>query len=313
MSGVGDRLASAARAWSRDDLALAPGDRPVFLPWIVAIMTFLAALALAAALSLAGAAGRWTAGLTGTMTVEIAAEAASDPRSPQQRLDAVLAVLRDTPGIANATPLAHDDIVSMLEPWLGKAAGASDLPLPQLVDVTLAAGTTLDIPALANRLEAAAAGTTVDDHRRWLGGLLRLARLAVALALVIVVLVGCAASGTVVFATRAGLAAHHEAIELLHLMGAHDAHIARQFARLVLWRSAAGALGGLVAGLAAFYGLAAAAAANLLPGTATASAISGPWLGVGDFLLLALLVIATIAVATLTAWWTVMRALRNMV
>jgi len=312
MSGIADRLAAGARAWSRDDLALAPEDRPVFLPWIVAIMTFLAALALAAALSLSGAAGRWTAGLTGTVTVEIAAESSADPRPAPQRLDAVLAVLRGTPGVAEATPLPRNDIVAMLEPWLGKAAGAADLPLPQLVDVKLAPGAALDLPALAQRLEAAAAGTTVDDHRSWLGGLLRLARLAVGFGLIIVALVGCAASGTVVFATRAGLAAHHEAIELLHLMGARDAYIARQFARLVLWRSAAGTLGGLVAALAAFYGLAGAAEANLALATGS-PLVSGPWLDLGDFVLLALLVIATIAVATLTAWWTVMRALRNMV
>jgi cell division transport system permease protein len=313
MSSVGDRVGSVARAWSRDDLALAPDDRPVFLPWIVAIMTFLATLALAAALSLAGAAGRWTADMTGTVTVEIAAESAGDPRPPEQRREAVLAVLRDTAGIARATPLGADRIVAMLEPWLGAAAGAADLPLPQIIDVALAPGARLDLPALGQRLEAAAPGTVVDDHRRWLGGLLRLARLAVALGLVIVVLVGCAASGTVVFATRAGLAAHHEAIELLHLMGARDAYIARQFARLVLWRSAAGALGGLIVGLAAFYGLAGAAQANLAVESGAPSFFSGPWLGLGDFALLGLLVVATIAVATLTAWWTVMRALRNMV
>jgi hypothetical protein len=34
---------------------------------------------------------------------------------------------------------------------------------------------------------------------------------------------------------------------------------------------------------------------------------------VGDFVLLAVLPIAVVAVATVTAWWTVMRALRSMV
>src|SRR5690606_35940950 len=111
---------------------------------------------------------------------------------------------------------------------------------------------------------------------------------------------------------RAGLAAHHEAIELLHLMGAHDAYIARQFARLVLVRSAAGALGGLAVALLVFYGLGLSAQANI-GADAGSALLAGPWLDHGDFALLALLPLATVAVATVTAWWTVMRALRTMV
>ena len=159
----------------------------------------------------------------------------------------------------------------------------------------------IDLGGLASRLAQAAPETTVDDHRRWLGGLLKFARLAVALALAIVVLVALAASGTVAFATRAGLAAHHEAIELLHLMGSHDTYIARQFARLVLTRSAFGALGGIAMALLAFYGLGLSAQANL-GAELGLTMFAGRWLGPSDFLLLAALAVATVAVATVTAW-----------
>lgn len=310
MSTLQQRLAAAAMAWRRGDQALAPEDRRSHLPWIVAIMTFVAGLALAGALALSAMAGRWSADLTGVLTVEIAAESARDPRGADERLEAVLAVLRATPGVERATPVPLDRLAAMVEPWLGAAAGSGELPLPRLVDVRLSAP--VDVAALGARLAEAAADTAVDDHRRWLGGLLRFTRNVVTLALAIVLLVALAASGTVAFATRAGLAAHHEAIELLHLMGAQDSYIARQFARLVLLRSAIGAAGGFVVALLVFYGLALSAQRNLaIDGDAPAA--GGHFLWIGDFALLLGLPLAIVAVATVTAWWTVTRALRSMV
>jgi cell division transport system permease protein len=312
MSTVQQRLAAVALAWRRADQALAPEDKPSHLPWIVAIMAFIAGLALSVALALSGMSARWSADLTGVLTVEIPAESASDRRSADERLEAVLAVLRATPGIASATPVPNDRLAAMVEPWLGKAAGSGELPLPRIVDVHLEAAP-IDLPALQGRLAAAAADTAVDDHRRWLGGLLRFARNAVTVALALVVLVALAASGTVAFATRAGLAAHHEAIELLHLMGAHDTYIARQFARLVLLRTALGALGGIVVAVLVFYGLAFSAQTNIALDSEAPAMLAGPLLGVWDFALLGLLPVAIVAVATVTAWWTVVRALRGMV
>lgn len=311
MSTLQQRLVAAAVAWRRADQALAPEDKRSHLPWIVAIMTFVAGLALAGALALSAMAGRWSADLTGVLTVEIAAESASDSRTATERLEAVLAVLRATQGVERATPVPLDRLAAMIEPWLGAAAGSGELPLPRLIDVRLSQP--VDLVALGAQLAKAAPDTTVDDHRRWLGGLLRFARNAVTLALAIVVLVGLAASGTVAFATRAGLAAHHEAIELLHLMGAQDAYIARQFARLVLLRSAAGAAGGIAVAVLAFYGLALSAQTNLAIDMEAPAMLQGHWLGIGDFVLLIGLPAAIVAVATVTAWWTVMRALRGMV
>jgi len=65
---------------------------------------------------------------------------------------------------------------------------------------------------------------------------------------VVVVLVGTTAILAVAFVARAGLAMHGQAIELLHLIGAHDAYIARQFQRHAL---ALGLRGGAIGTLLA--------------------------------------------------------------
>ncbi|MBI3451887.1 MAG: cell division protein [Rhodospirillales bacterium] len=295
------RLAGLARR----DLALARSDRRSYVPGIVAVLVFLATLALVLALTLAGAAGRFQAGLSGTLTVEIPVPAGG--QAGEARLARALEVLRQTPGIAAADPLSREHIAGLLEPWLGKFAGLEDLPLPQLIDVRLAPGATVDLAALGARLETAAPGTNVDDHRRWLVSLQRLARLAVGLAVLIVVLVAAAAAAAVAFATRAGLSVHHDAVDLLHLIGAEDRYIARQFAHEALILAFKGGLAGLVAAVAILAAIAFAAT--------RLDAVPLPAFGLtgGDIALVAALPLAAAAIATVTAWRTTMRALARMV
>src|SRR3546814_5129324 len=50
-------------------------------------------------------------------------------------------------------------------------------------------------------------------------------------AMILVVLIALAAVAAIVFVTRAGLAIHRPVIDLLHLIGATDAYVARQFER----------------------------------------------------------------------------------
>ena len=287
----------------RAGLALGRDDAPLHLDWIVATMAFLAALALVGALATADASARWQRGLTGTATVEIAAS----PQAAESadRLQRVLAVLRSDPAIVRAEPLPRARLAELLAPWLGSGSVIDSLPVPQLVDVTLRPAA--DLRALARRLVAAAPGTTLDDHGMWIDQLLRLARLAVGLATAVVVLVALTAVAAVVLATRAGLAVHHDATDLLHLIGAEDAYIARQFAyQGMLLGFRGGALGLLAAAIVLV-------ALGIAGHRVDAALVPSLWPGLLEVLPLLLVPPATAALAWLTARQTVMRALKKMV
>ena len=64
-----------------------------------------------------------------------------------------------------------------------------------------------------------------------------------------------ATTGTVVFVTRTGLAIHHESIEVLHLIGAQDSYIARQFANRALMLGLRGGLMGLILAAPTLWGI----------------------------------------------------------
>src|SRR3546814_8077793 len=66
------------------------------------------------------------------------------------------------------------------------------------------------------------------------------------MALVVVLLVVLAASIMVAFVPRMGLAAHQRSIELLHMIGAQDSYVARQFQNHALRLGLRGGLIGLL-------------------------------------------------------------------
>ncbi|HIJ45885.1 MAG TPA: cell division protein, partial [Rhodospirillaceae bacterium] len=195
----------------RSDLPLDRDAISRFLPWLIAFMVYLACLALAGMLTLGAVAERWDTGISGTLTVQIIpSESSAAAPKEVRRIEAALDILRTTPGIAGAEVIGEDRIMALLEPWLGSIGGSGDLPLPRLIDVELKAGAEVDTAALSKRLRQAVPGTTVDDHGVWLDKLVRLLRAVEILASLVLLLIGSATVGTVVFTTRTGLAIHQE-------------------------------------------------------------------------------------------------------
>ena len=217
----------------RSDLPLEQDASRRFLPWLVALNIYLACLALGGLMVITDAAGHWDRGLSGTLTVQIPPVADDDAQkaaaASEARVKRALEVLHATPGIASARPLDRKELGVLMEPWLGSGDLVSELPLPALIDVQLKPDSGVNVAGLSPVLSAAVPGATIDDHKKWLDRLILLARSITAIAAAIVLLVGGAAVTTVIFITRTGLSLHHEVVELLHVIGAQDEYVARQF------------------------------------------------------------------------------------
>lgn len=289
----------------RSDLPLASDASGRFVPWIVGFMVYLAALALAGALTLESVAQRWRAGITGTLTVQITP---LDDQAERQaaRVDRAVELLRGTDGVTGVELLGPEAMARLLSPWLGPDTAALDLPLPDLISVTLRPGARLDLAALSTALAAAVPGAEVDDHRRWLDDLAVFVRSVELLAAVVVSLVCLAAMLTVVFVTRTGLAVHRRVIEIVHLIGARDAYIAGQFQDHALRLGLIGGIAGSALAALTVIGL-----QRLFAGLDT-PLLAGLGLGPAHWAVLAALPVAAALVAMVTARVTVLRSLSRM-
>ncbi len=250
-------MARSLRPARADDLGLRRALSDRLLPLLVAAMTFLAALALAGAMAAAGLAEHWRTGAASMLTVQVPMPEA--PAVGGTRAEVVTHALGDTLGIATFRRLSAAEIATLLKPWLGEDPGHLSLPLPAMFEVRLS-GDPFDATGAAARLARAAPGTLVERNGAWLtrlADLVRSLRACAALALLVVAFV---ASAVVAVATRAGLAARRDAIEIVHGLGATDGMIASQFAERVMMLAVAGALLGVLLVLPVLLGLASLAA-----------------------------------------------------
>jgi cell division transport system permease protein len=231
----------------------AAGATGLSLVLVIAAMCFLASLALGAALSVAHVTDDWTSELSGALTVEIKP---STTMEPDEQIRAVLYILSQGEGIISARALSQEDMAALLEPWLGTGNVTEDLPLPHLIDVRIDADNPPDLAALSDAISQAAPGAVLDTHRQWQAQLLSAARAAEWLAYAVLCVVAATMIAIVTFATRAGLSANREVVEVLHLTGARDRFIAAEVQRHFLHLGFRGGLIGLVLSIATFILLA---------------------------------------------------------
>lgn len=230
----------------------AAGSTGLPLLLVVAAMCFLASLALGAALSVSDKTQEWSSDISGSLTVELRP---SRDMEPEEQVDAVMTVLADVPGILTVTPLRTEETIALLEPWLGKGLVTDDLPLPGLIDIRIDRESPPDLSALAIDIAAAAPGASLDTHRQWRDELLSAARAASWLAYGVLAVVAGTTIAIVIFATRAGLSANREVVEVLHLIGAKDGFIASEVQRHFLHLGLRGGFVGAAAGALAFLAL----------------------------------------------------------
>lgn len=291
-----------------DELGLRRAGADRILPFLVAAMAFLAALALAGWVGAASLARHWQQGAGALVTVQVPDPGAEPVQHNGTRIARVVGLLRDTPGVAEARELTQAELEQLLRPWLGAGTNRLAVPLPAVIAVQLA-DATMDVTALAARLQSVAPGTLTESHGVWLRRLTVLARSLQACAGLALLLVGCVAAAVIAVATRAGLAVRREAIEIVHGLGATDGYIAARFAGRATLLAASGGIAGTIlalpvlltlAGMAApFAGLQAPAET---PNTILAALPLAIWLALPALPVVAAAIGFTTAQATVRRW-----------
>ena len=213
-----------------------------------AAMAFLCVFALALSLATGRLADRWSDELSKTSTIRISA-----PETQMAlQTDAVLRILKTTPGIASARVMSEEEQRALLAPWFGPDIPLENLPVPSIVEI-VEEEKGPDMQGLRLRLSAEAPGAILDDHTRWRRPLVEAANRLRFIAIVAIALITLAMAAMISLAAQASLSANEKIIEVLRLVGAKDSFIARAFVRRFTRRGFWGALLGTALGLIAIF------------------------------------------------------------
>lgn len=274
---------------------------------VIAVMCFLACLALGILIIINRSVDMWTADVASQVTIQVKPVDGVDTEATVEK---ALEILKASKGVVSATALSKSDNARLLEPWLGPGASIDDLPVPRLITVAIDKSDPPDYAAIAAALETAAPGATLDSHQHWQRQILRTSGTLKLLGYAVLLLVSATTVAIVIFATRAAMASNRDTVEVLHMIGAQDDFIALEVQRHFLKLGLKAGLVGVAAGVASFVTVKALSGgpssgdgvgAQMLVGTAT--------IGVLDYFLFLFVPIGAALISVVTARLAVLRIL----
>jgi cell division transport system permease protein len=282
---------------------LLPGLRGGPAPWVVATMSALALLALALATFLTPAANALETQIAGRVTIQIVE---GDPIARREAVAASRRLLSEAPNVAAVHTVPESELTAMAERWLGEGVRETGLPLPALIDVDLiSGGNASGLAALRTLFQQQIPSARVVAHADWLAPVGRLFRSLALIAVLLAATLLAATAAVAVLTVRATLGTQRPTIDILHLVGATDAQIARLFQRQVARDMAIGVAVGVLCALAV----------GALVRWQLSAITSGLLLDSGTMRTTMLLVLVPplfVGLTVLTTRWTILRALRSM-
>jgi cell division transport system permease protein len=208
-------------------------------------------LLLAVGLSFARSLDTQQRDVAGNVQIQIAA-----PKSERDKaVEDALAIVKATPGIVDAVVLKEDQVAALLKPWLGDEDALEGVELPVLIDLKTRSvdGKAFDATNMKKALESKIGNVRVNTPQQWIEQLAKILRLAQGVLLLLALCLMASLVALAVLIARTALRLHFKTVNILHLFGATDDYILRQFQIHNAWMVGRGALiGSLVAAVILF-------------------------------------------------------------
>ena len=164
----GNKRLGVADNKGRYDLPLNQSAGTHFLVLLVALMTFLAMMAITATMMLGGVTKHWSSGLENKLTIEIPALKPNgkirDHNEIQALSDTLTKTLKPNPNIKSLDVLSQAEINELVSPWLGDDIVLDDIPLPGLISVQLHIRDDEKLQQIKTTIERAAPDIRLDTQ-----------------------------------------------------------------------------------------------------------------------------------------------------
>ena len=284
------------------ELPLEKDGADLFLKIMSSISVFLFTITLTGYFLVSSLVDNWDKDIVNGFTIQVMPDD-KDSAQTDLRVNKVIGFFENSEGVEKVRLIGDKQINKLLKPWLGEKVDINSLPMPKLVDVRVKKDFKADFDKLAADLVDIAPYTSINSHQVWLNKLINFAKSIKILAFGVLILVFSSCAFSIFYATKTSLGIHKNIIEILHIMGATDDYIAKQYARRSFF---IGLFSGLLGVISAFIAL------RFIQGFALelqGSIFDKASLGFSAYFSIASIVMFTALILMLTAFYTVKRTL----
>ena len=213
------------------------------VPWIIALLVFLLCLVLVGASSIGTSVHRWQVGISHRITIEIPLQHELD----RDRITtAVAQYLQVNPAVEHIEVADKTRLFSIFGVTPQQAMQYPDYILPILIEADLKPNQSDAVSGILTQLQQASPGVRIETYGQWHDMLQLLRQSLQIIGYIFVMLIAFTVIVMITLITKAGLAAHHESISILRLIGASNGYIATKFQNHAFKLSTRGAIMGFV-------------------------------------------------------------------
>ncbi|MBR1825283.1 MAG: hypothetical protein IJ770_01700 [Alphaproteobacteria bacterium] len=219
----------------KNEITVEDEDTSLFMYVLSSIYMYLFVVVLAMVMAIHAMVNNWEKDIVGAITVQVSPvedeNKKIDTEKTEQAVNQVLQYMENVSGVKSVHVLDDKSIEKLMTPWLGNKIDVGTLPIPKLLDVQLDTDEALNYDEITQGLHKLTPNASIDNHRLWLNRLLKFAGSLNTLALAVLIMVIAICAFSIYYSARTSLNININSIEILHIIGAQDDYIARQYAR----------------------------------------------------------------------------------
>ncbi|MBQ7633344.1 MAG: FtsX-like permease family protein [Alphaproteobacteria bacterium] len=218
----------------KNEITVDDEDTSLFMYVLSSIYMYLFVVVLAMVMAIHSMVINWEKDITGSITVQVLPvedeNKKIDTDKTQLEINKVLQYMENVSGVKSVHVLDVKSIEKLMTPWLGNKVDITSLPIPQLMDIQLDEDVEINYDEITRNLHKITPNASIDNHRLWLNRLLKFANSLNSLALAVLTMVIIICAFSIYYSTHTSLGINMNSIEILHIIGAQDDYIAKQYA-----------------------------------------------------------------------------------
>lgn len=219
----------------RNEIPTDDEETSVFMYVLSSIYMYLFVVVLAMVMAINTMVTNWEKDILGAVTIQVSPiedeNKKIDVAQTEEQLNKVLQYVENAKGVKSVHILDNKTVERLMTPWLGSKIDVEALPIPRLLDVQLKEDAEINYDEMTQGLHKVSANASIDNHRLWLNRLLKFATSLKTLALCVLLMVAGICAFSIYYSARTSLGINLNSIEILHIIGAKDDYIAKQYAK----------------------------------------------------------------------------------